>query len=142
MYIRTHMETKMTSHIKTIFLLKESNKVVSKKAGAKQELQTCTKIEDFCSRNSLKAQKVWTLKKIRSNLSHWLSDEVNELIRKIFLNSQIDGYFQCRKAKSPSITVFGLSHILRRFFKKVSDEDEFALIFDESHNRFQTNKTN
>lgn len=108
MYIETHMETKMTSHIKTSFLLKESNKVVSKQAGTKQELQTCTKIGDFCSRNSLKAQKLWTLKKIRSNLSRWLSDEVNELIRKIFLNSQIDGYFQCRKAKSPSITVFGL----------------------------------
>ena len=37
----------MTSHIKTIFLLKESNKVVSKQAGAKQELQLVRKLKTF-----------------------------------------------------------------------------------------------
>ena len=79
-------------------------------------------VSQFFSRNNaLKSEILWTLKTISSHCSYNSNENIDQIFRVMFPDSQIAAKFTCRSRKTSYLCVFGLGY--------------FTILFDESLNK-------
>lgn len=93
----------------------------------------------FGSTSTLKAEVLWVLNTVTKHQSYKGNDDIAELFRTMFPDSDIAKTFTCGKDKTSYITRFGLAEYIKKdLVSKVSGP--YVLMFDESLNHTSKKK--
>ena len=97
--------------------------------------QTTQNMNKYVTKNQvLKAEILWTLKTVTSHCSYKSNENVSDVFRSMFPDSEIAKRFTCGERKTSYLSVFGIAE----HFKKQTLSDvngHFVLLFDESLNK-------
>lgn len=89
----------------------------------------------------LTAEVMWALKVANSHFSFKSSEDVSQLFRRMFPDSQIAAQFACGESKCSYLCSFGLApHFKSLTLSSVLTQRAYVILFDESLNRFLQSK--
>jgi hypothetical protein len=85
---------------------------------------------------SLTGEVLWAMKCVKSHYSYKSCEDINDLFRRIFHDSEIARNFQCGEKKCAYLTCFGLAPYCRSVLHDmIRDVNSYVLLFDESLNK-------
>ena len=105
--------------------------------------RTAASLPQFASGSDvLKAEVIWTMKTVSDHLSFKSNDNINEVFKEMFPDSQIASKFTCGEKKTAYLAVFGLAPYLRdKLITTVNaNSTPFTVMFDESLNNKSQSK--
>ena len=87
------------------------------------------------SNATLKAEICWTLKVITSHYSFKSSEDISNIFKFMFPDSETAKHFACGKRKAVHLATFRIApHFLSLSKGKVRDQSKYVLLFHESLN--------
>ncbi|CAH3149087.1 unnamed protein product [Pocillopora meandrina] len=132
--VKSHMKSKKhVDAVKGTFVLGRSEQPCSSGAGD---------IRNYVASNeTLAAEVLWALKVILSHYSYKSCEDIPELFKRMFPDSQIASKFSCGEKKCAYLACFGIApYFQRKLTDEVTKLELFVLLFDESHNKVTQTK--
>lgn len=92
-------------------------------------------LDTFVSKtDTLKAETLWSLKTVHSNMSYSSNEDVNYFFREMFPDSAIAKSFSCGETKSMYIACYGISPYIQLLLENKVKNQPYVMLFDESLN--------
>lgn len=91
--------------------------------------------------DTLKSEIIWALKVMKSHYSYKSCEDISQILRMMFPDSEIAKQFSCGERICAYLCCFGIApHFKDMLFQQIKKEDCFVLLFDESLNHKTKNK--
>lgn len=99
-------------------------------------------ILSYCgSTPTLRAEVMWVLKTISEHHSYTSNENITEIFKTMFPDSEVAATFSCGSNKTAYITKFGLApFITKELTDQVNMANGFVVMFDESLNKMTKSK--